>query len=130
MASDINEGYDDRTIGRRLKHIRQSRKKSLRTIAGLAGISAGHLSRIENGERALDRRSVVVALANALQVSPSELTSLPVPAPATELDRSIHAVRRALMAVSAGRPGGEVQPVEQLRHRLNDIDATDYDHRG
>jgi len=122
---------DDRTIGRRLRNIRLARKKSLRTVAGLAGISAGHLSRIENGERALDRRSVVVALANALQVSPSELTSLPIPTPADgTCDSSIYAVRRALMAVSTGRPGGEVQPVEQLRHRADEVENVDYDRRG
>ena len=51
-------------------------------IAGLAGINASHLSRIENGERALDSRSLTVSLANALQIAPSELTRLPVPAPA------------------------------------------------
>ncbi|MBV9058095.1 MAG: helix-turn-helix domain-containing protein [Pseudonocardiales bacterium] len=53
---------------------------SLRVVVELAGISAGHLSRIENGQRALDRRSLIVALADALQVSPTELASLPIPA--------------------------------------------------
>lgn len=131
MAEGTAEEYDDRTIGRRLKRIRQSRRKSLRAVAELAGISAGHLSRIENGERALDRRSVIVALANVLQVSPSELTSLPVPAPADGTsDSSIYAVRRALMAVSTDRPGGQVQPVEQLRHRANHIETLSYDQRG
>ncbi len=44
MAEDTaNGGYDDRTIGRRLRNIRLSRKKSLRVVAGLAGISAGAL---------------------------------------------------------------------------------------
>jgi hypothetical protein len=131
MSEGTAEDFDDRTIGRRLKRIRQSRKKSLRVIAGLAGISASHLSRIENGERALDRRSLVVALANALQVSPAELTSLPVPAPVDGTsDSSIQAVRRALMAVSAGLPGGEVQPVEQLVHRANQVEKVSYDQRG
>jgi transcriptional regulator with XRE-family HTH domain len=65
---------DARTLGRRLRQIRHSRRKSLRVIAELAGISPSYLSRIENGERALDRRSLIVALANALEVAPTELT--------------------------------------------------------
>jgi len=65
--------FDDaRTIGQRVRQVRYARGKSLRVIAALAGISASHLSRIERGERALDRRSETVALASALQISPSE----------------------------------------------------------
>jgi transcriptional regulator with XRE-family HTH domain len=132
MTDDTDEHeYDDRAIGHRLKRIRQSRKMSLRTVAGLAGISAGHLSRIERGERALDRRSVTVGLARALKISPSELTALPVPAPADgNSDASISAVRHALMAVSAGQPEGQVQPVDQLAHRAAHVDKADYSLRG
>ena len=35
---------DARTVGAGLRQIRQARHKSLRVVAGLAGISAGHLS--------------------------------------------------------------------------------------
>ena len=131
MTDASGPGYDDRTIGRRLRHIRQSRKLSLAVVAGLAGISTGHLSRIERGERALDRRSVTVALANALRVSPTELTSLPVPAPSDgDSDGAISAVRHMLMAVGAGQPGGQIQPVAQLQHRAAEVDRTDYHSRG
>ena len=41
---------DARTIGRRLRLIRNSRKKGLRVIAGLAGMSKSKLSLIERGE--------------------------------------------------------------------------------
>lgn len=116
-AVDADE--DARTMGRRLRQIRQARRKSLRVVAGLAGISAGHLSRIENGERALDRRSLIVALADALQVAPSELTKLPVPAPANgRTDSAIDAVRLALLAAVTGSPGGEGLDVEVLRGRV------------
>ena len=66
-TANDNGGYDDRTIGRRLRHIRQSRKLSLTVVAGLAGTSASTLSRIENGILALDSRKLVVALAKALR---------------------------------------------------------------
>ncbi len=92
----------------------------------MAGISTGHLSRIERGERALDRRSVIVALADALQISPMELTTLPVPAPGDGVtDATIGAIRAALQAVSMGEPEGQVQPVEQLAARVRTVlDAT------
>jgi transcriptional regulator with XRE-family HTH domain len=69
-----------RSIGRRLRQIRHFRRKSLRVIAGLAGISPSYLSRLESRQRALDRRSLIVALANALEVAPTELTETTFPA--------------------------------------------------
>jgi len=113
------DGNDDaRTIGRRVRQIRSARDKSLRVIAGLAGMSTTHLWRIEHGERALDL-SEVVALAGALQIGPSELIKLPVPAPANgHTDSAVDAVRMAVMAVNHNRPGGQVQPVEILRARV------------
>lgn len=108
-----------RTIGRRVWQIRYARRKSLRVVAGLAGMSTNMLHRIERGQRALDRRSEIVALANALEVAPSDLTSLSVPAPGNGgTDVAIEAVRLALMAVNHRHPGGEVLPVGALRERV------------
>ncbi|MGH3857577.1 MAG: helix-turn-helix domain-containing protein [Pseudonocardiaceae bacterium] len=110
---------DTQTVGTRLREIREARGKTLLVIAGLAGISESYLSLLETGKRALNRRSRIVALANALEVSPSELFDLgasPLPAdPATE--SSIGAIREAMQAVAMGIPGGQAQPVEQLRVR-------------
>ncbi|HKR48611.1 MAG TPA: helix-turn-helix transcriptional regulator [Pseudonocardiaceae bacterium] len=86
----MDVGDDARTIGRRLRLIRHSRREGLRVIAGLAGMSKSKLSLIERGERALDSRSDIVALANALQISPSELVRLPVLAPGNGQDRQRH----------------------------------------
>jgi len=92
---------DARTIGRRLRQIRKSRGKSLVVIAGLAGMSKSQLDRIERGEVALDKISEIVALATALQIAPSDLTRLPVPAPANgHTDSTTDEVRLALLAVS------------------------------
>jgi transcriptional regulator with XRE-family HTH domain len=110
------------TIGRRLRRIRKSRGKSLEVIAGLAGISAPTLSRIETGKQALDSISHIVGLANALQIPPSELVRLPVPAPANgHTDSAIESVRLALDAIDIDRPGGLVVPVEVLRGRVAQI---------
>lgn len=110
---------DPLTIGRRLRQLRRARGKSLRVVAGLAGMSKSHLDRIERGETPLDRRSETVALANALQIAPSELTRRPERAPADgDADSAEDAVRLALMAVNHSRPGGEVIAVDVLRARV------------
>jgi hypothetical protein len=58
------------------------------------------------------------------------LTKLPVPAPANgDTDSAIEAIRRALMAATAGRPGGEAQSVEQLRHRYQAAVDADFTNR-
>jgi len=108
-----------RTIGMRVWRVRDDRGKSLRVVAGLAGMSATTLWRIEHGERAISSRSEAIALANALDISPSELTRLPVPAPANgHTDSTIKAVDHALMAVGQDLPDGQVLPVQALRARV------------
>lgn len=133
MRSEFWVGSDDDagTIGRRLMQIRKSRDKSQRVVAELAGISYSTLSRIENGLRALDSRSEIVALAKVLEISPSELTRLPVPAPADgNADSATEAVRHALMAVNRKRPGGRVVSLDELRARARAIESSDYRRRG
>jgi transcriptional regulator with XRE-family HTH domain len=116
------EVEDARTVGRRLRQIRKSRRKPLVVVAGLAGMSKSQLDRIERGEVALDRISDILALAEALEISPSELIRLPVPAPANgHTDSAIKAVFLALMAASRNRPGGQVLPVEALRARITAV---------
>lgn len=108
------------TIGRRLREIRFARRKSLRVVAGLAGISPSYLSRLESGERALDRRSLIVALANALEIAPSELTEVTLPAAGdTATDADIARVRQGLLTVGMGgyRPA-EALPADVLRARV------------
>ncbi|MGH3933536.1 MAG: helix-turn-helix domain-containing protein [Pseudonocardiaceae bacterium] len=118
---DVEEA---RTIGRRLRQIRKSRDKSLVVIAGLAGMSKSQLDRIERGEVALDKLSEIVALANALQIAPSDLMRLPVPAPANgHTDSATEAVRLALDAIDADGLDGLVLPVEVLRDQVTRIHA-------
>lgn len=110
-------------VGARLREIRGVRGKSLAVIAGLAGIHESYLSRLERGERALDRRSLIVALANALQVSPSELFEMgtsPLPTDPV-MESSIGGVRDALQAVDMGEPDGQVQPIEELEARAQAV---------
>jgi transcriptional regulator with XRE-family HTH domain len=112
------DNEEARTIGRRVRQIRYSRGKSLRVVAGLAGLSRSQLSRIERGERFLDSRSQTVALANALGIAPSELTRLPEPTAGNGEGEAVKAVRRALIAITRDDPAGQVVPVEVLQTRL------------
>jgi transcriptional regulator with XRE-family HTH domain len=106
-------------MARRLRRIRVARGKSQEVIAGLAGITKGYLSMLETGERPLDSLKLIVALAGALGISPSELTQMPVPAPGDgTIDAATEAVRHALAAVDVDRPGGDLMPVEVLRVRV------------
>ncbi|MGH3934209.1 MAG: helix-turn-helix domain-containing protein, partial [Pseudonocardiaceae bacterium] len=124
----VNEGAavdaeEARAIGWRLRRIRETRGKSLRVIAGLAGMSSSTLHRIEHGQRAVTL-SEIVALANALEIAPSELTKLPVPAPANgHTDSTTEAVRLALDAIDIDRPDGLVMPVAALRDQVAQVHA-------
>ncbi len=112
---------DARTIGWRLWRVRDDRGKSLVVVAGLAGMSKSHLSRIERGERS-PTLAEIVALADALQISVSELTRLPVPAPANgHTDSTTEAIGLALDAIDVDQPGGLVLPVAVLRDQVADI---------
>ena len=109
-------------IGQTLRQIRKARGKSLAVVAGLAGISPSYLSRLESGDRALDRRSLFVALANALDVAPSEIArTMITTAGELEEDRALNAVRLALLSVSMGRPGGQVMPLGVLSQRATEL---------
>lgn len=122
----------DEALGDTLRTIRKARGKSLVVIAGLAGISASYLSRLESGERALDRRSLIIALAEALDVAPEEITGATLALPREEAhDRALSEVRHALLAVELNEPRGQVQPLSQLHARVrslliaqNDADST------
>jgi len=110
-------------IGSRLRQIRNSQKKGQRVVAGLAGMSKSKLSLIERGELALDRRSDIVALANALQIAPSELTRIPELTTGNGEGPAVKAVRRALIAVTRDDPAGQVVPVDVLRTRVEALTA-------
>ncbi|WP_235925997.1 helix-turn-helix domain-containing protein [Actinokineospora pegani] len=109
-------------IGRGIRGIRHARGKSLAVVAGLAGISEGHLSKLERGQRALDRRSLIIALANALEVSPAELADEAASGPDPDgSEAAVDDVRRALLAVGVGAAGGQVLPVDVLAERVDGV---------
>ena len=101
-------------VGRRLREIRVWRGLSLEAAAGLAGISYGYLGKLERGDKHVDSRRLLEALASALRVAPQELTGQPF-APADPLSGEAHAaiagVEAALETYDLGEdPGGVVRP--------------------
>lgn len=67
-----------------MRQVRNARQKSQRVVAERAGISKSCLCRLEKGQRALNWRSLIVALADALEIVRAELTTLSAPHPPTE----------------------------------------------
>jgi transcriptional regulator with XRE-family HTH domain len=65
-----------RVVGANVRRLRQARKLTQRELAGLAGISAHYVSRIEAG-RANLRATTLGALARALEAEPATLLTEP-----------------------------------------------------
>ncbi|BAJ29865.1 MULTISPECIES: helix-turn-helix domain-containing protein [Kitasatospora] len=111
-------------IGQRLRSARRQRGMSLRTLAGLSGLSVGFLSMVENGQRHLDRTGHINALAEGLRIAPSELTGQPYASAdpsATSAHEAIPALRLALMGINLGLPpdqGPPIGPVSGLAERV------------
>lgn len=104
-VSDMDEGTEP-NVGSKIRDTRAWRGVSLRVTAELAGISPAYLSMIENGERPLEKRSTLEAIARALRISPSELGVVstvgpPDPEVARALD-SLVDVEAALTDVALG----------------------------
>ncbi|WP_016701363.1 helix-turn-helix domain-containing protein [Actinoalloteichus spitiensis] len=123
---------EDDLIGTRIRQIRHYRGMTASAVAGLAGISRSYLSRIELGGRAVTSRSLLEAIAAALRVAPSALTSEPHKT-LRRGDNSAHDVIQALDAaltewMPGERPEGttprpinalqaSMELVQEARHR-------------
>lgn len=62
------------TIGARIRYWRKRRNGMTQDIlAGLAGVTQSYISQVESGRKPIERRSTLVAIASALQVSVADL---------------------------------------------------------
>ncbi|WP_372672603.1 helix-turn-helix domain-containing protein [Amycolatopsis kentuckyensis] len=84
-------------FGRRIRELRSARRLTLRELSDLTGISYGHLGKIERGEREVDRRRTLEALALGLRVAAWDLTDQPV-ASYDPVSREGHAALREVEA--------------------------------
>jgi transcriptional regulator with XRE-family HTH domain len=91
---------EDMSVGERIRYYRKRRGLSQPVLAGLVGRSTSWLRKVERGERAVDKLSVLRLLANVLKVEIGNLLGgieLPPNGGAPhEAPRGLHAVRRAL----------------------------------
>jgi transcriptional regulator with XRE-family HTH domain len=98
---------DDNQIGQRLREIRSWRGLRIRTVAELSGLSFSYLAKIERGEKPVNSRKTLEALARSLQVSPVELTGKPY-VPTDPIANEAHAGVPAIEDVVSGWRLGEV----------------------
>jgi transcriptional regulator with XRE-family HTH domain len=115
---------DEGTIGARLRVLRRWRGMTQVEVADLAGLSPSLLSMIENGQRPLDRRSYISAIADALRVSETDLVGGPhLSADRMQADphMAIPALRTALQTNSLSRPAvDEARPLAELHRQVFD----------
>jgi transcriptional regulator with XRE-family HTH domain len=115
-------------FGRRLREIRSWRQLSVRATAELSGLSYSYLAKIERGEKPVNNRQVLEAVARTLRVSPTELTGKPY-APADQVSDDVRAGVLAVEDALTGWWVGEVpdrprRPWETVRadlDRLNQV---------
>lgn len=86
-------------IGLRVARWRDTAGLTQQELADRVGVTAAYISMIENGRRAVTKRSLIINLSNALGVRIEDLTAQPVP-PRDRIELAIYsaapAVRRAL----------------------------------
>jgi len=120
---------EDHNIGSRVAYWRMRRGKSQRVLAGLAGLSQPYLSQIESGKRPVERRTTLVALANALRVSVADLTGQPGdptdPAKSAAA-MSVPAIREALIRREFGEIGEVGEPGLELARLMDAGGAYDF----
>ncbi len=98
---------DGSELGRRLREIRSWRQLTLRAAAQLSGISYTYLGQIERGEKPVNNRRVLEALAKTLRVAPTELTGAPYP-PTDPVGSDAHAALDAIESVLTEWLPGEI----------------------
>lgn len=120
----VAAGYVE--IGYRARTICRCRGLSLGVVAGLAGISAGYLSRLERGERRFDRGGLLSALAEAPGCSVVDLTGqpyLPADRAGAEALASLPAIREAVYDATLDDPPDiPARPVAELARRVREAD--------
>jgi transcriptional regulator with XRE-family HTH domain len=124
--------WDPGTLGARLRVLRRWRRLTQQELADMAELSPSFLSMVERGDRALDRRSHISALASALRVSETDLVGGPhlsadpvQAAPHT----TIPTVRAALLTNTLTSPAVErARPLQELVEEMRRIDRSEYKH--
>lgn len=103
--------------GARIRYWRLRRGISQRVLGGLAGVTQGYISHVESGTKEIDKRSTLIRIADALQVSVTDLTHDPGPsAPEfSAAEATIPAIRAALTVARLGEVVAPRRSLVELR---------------
>src|SRR4051794_15849066 len=120
-------------IGARIAYWRRRRGMTQVNLAGLAGVSQAYVSQVEGGRKGIERRSTLIAVAAALQVSVTDLVGEPGD-PTDPLKgraaAAVPAIRVALIDIEEGERRSAVRSPEQMQaevQRMADLRAiSDY----
>lgn len=122
---DEQQSHRAETIGAGLRALRRQRGVSLKNLAEQTGISKSYLSMVENGKRLLTSTVFIDSIADALRISPTELTGQPAAPTDPGTGRAhamIPALRLSLMGLSAPAParrgGLPEDPLQLLTARV------------
>lgn len=115
------------TIGARIKYWRLRRGGMTQAVlAGLAGVTQGYLSAVERGTKQVERRSTLIQIAKALQVSVADLLGQPGdptdPAKAGAAS-VVPAIRAAIIEVEEGERRTPTRQVEELAALVEQVDG-------
>lgn len=80
-------------LGRRVAHLRTQQRITQQVLAERVGKSKSWLDKVERGDRALDRLSVIYDIAYQLEVDPQLLLGDPEPGPAAGAHRVVPRLR-------------------------------------
>jgi transcriptional regulator with XRE-family HTH domain len=86
-------------------------------LAGLAGLSQPYISQVEAGHKGIERRSTLVAIAGALQVSVADLLGQagdPTDPLKTEVEKAVPALRVALIEIDEGERRTPTRTPEEM----------------
>lgn len=115
------------TIGARIRYWRKRRGGMTQAVlAGLAGVSQAYISMVEAGQKSIERRSTLVAIAGALQVSVADLLGQPGD-PTDPLKAgaagSVPAIRAAIIEIEEGERRQPTRGVEEMAELVEHVDG-------
>src|SRR5947209_11845369 len=113
-------------IGARIRYWRRRRGLTQTVLAGLAGLSQPFISYVEAGRKSIERRSTLVAIASALQVTVADLLGQPgdpTDPLKGQVERAIPALRVALIEIGEGERRRPTRSPEEMAAAIKRISA-------
>lgn len=122
----MNGADEDRYVGRRVRMIRARRGISQQVLADLAGMSRSAIAKYETGERPVDSRRTLCALAQALGVTLADLTGHAeerFDPSVAGIHGSVPAIETALWAAGNITPTSPTRTLDELASAAEDVEA-------